>query len=149
MLFRSQFLHTRTDSAFFRYSLGLYHFSVLTLIRLFSGTRPDCFSILARIHHFSDTRLDYIIFDAHNYSTLFRYSPGQFLHSRTDSAVFRYSFGLYHFSVLTLIRLFSGTRPDSLSILARILPFSDTRSDNIIFWCSHLFDCFRVLARIL
>ena len=116
-----------------QFSLGLYHFSVLRLIRLFSGTRPDCFSILARIPPFSDTPLDYIIFDAHNYSTLFGYSPRLFFDTHMDSAIFRYSPGFYDFLVLTLIRRFFDTRPDSFSILARILPFFSTRPDSIIF----------------
>ena len=156
---------------------------MLTLIRHFSGTRPDNFSIFVRILPFSDTRSGYIIFrdshlfdsfrvlawtvfpyshgltlfpivaliisffGAHTYSTLFGYSPRQIFDTHRDSAIFRYSPGFYHFLVLTLIRRFSGTRPESFSILAPILPFSDTRSVYIIFRYSHLFDSFVVLAR--
>ena len=155
---------------------------MLTLIRHFSGTRPDSFSILTRILPFFGTRLDSIIFQcshlfdsfqvlaatlfpyshgfclfpilariisffgAHTYSTLFGYSGRQFFDTHTDSAFCWYSLGLYHFSVLTLIRRFSGTRPDSFSILARILSFFGTCPDDIIFRSSHLFDAFSVLA---
>ena len=42
---------------------------------------------------------------------------------------------------------FFDTRLDSFSMLERILPFSDTGSDYIIFRYSNLFDSFRVLAR--
>ena len=42
------FFGTHTDSTLFRYSPGFYHFFVLTLIRSFSATRPEIFSILAR-----------------------------------------------------------------------------------------------------
>ena len=72
-----------------------------------SSTRPDCFSVLARILPFPDFRLIF---------TTFRYSPG-----------------FYHFHLHTLIQPFSGTRPDSFSVLARILPFPGFRTEFYVF----------------
>ena len=115
------------------YSPGFYHFWVLTLNRPFSGTRPDYFSRHARILLFQGMR---------PYSTIFRYSrrfdpfpvlPRQCFDTHRDSTFSRYSPGVHHFSVLTLIRPFSGTRRDSFSILARILPFPRTRPDSTFF----------------
>ena len=56
------FFDTRTDSTFSGYSPGFYDFSVLTLIRPFSDTHPDYFSILARILPFPSTLSDSTIF---------------------------------------------------------------------------------------
>ena len=53
-----QFFDTRTDSTISRYSPGFFHFSVHTVIRPFSRTRRDTFSILARILPFPGTHLD-------------------------------------------------------------------------------------------
>ena len=76
-----EFFDTCTYSTFSQYLLGFYHVSLLTLIRPFSGTRPDSFSILTRILPFFVTHTD---------STRFRYSPGQFFGTRTDSTFSRY-----------------------------------------------------------
>ena len=138
-----QFFDTRTDSTFSRYLSGFYHFSVLTQIRPFSGTRWDSFSILVRILPFPGTRLDSTFFlfsDRFDpfpvlVGTVFRYSYAFYLS--------QYSSGFYHFSVLTQIRPFAGTPQDSFSILVRILAFPDTRPDSTIFRYSHRFDPFR------
>ena len=184
-------MDTRTDSTISQYSPGFNHFSVLTLIRLFSGTRRDTFSILARLLPLPSTRPDSTIFRyshcfypfpvfaltscrySHGFyllrylhvfylfpvlgqilpffvtntdSTLFRYSPRQVVDTRTDSTFYdtctystfsQYSARFYHFSVLTLIRPFSGTRRDTFSILARILPFPSTPPDSTNFRYSH------------
>ena len=125
-LFRNssgQFFNSGTDSTFSRYSQGFYHFLVLTLILPFFETRPDRFSIVAQILPFPVTRPDSTIFSSHIDSALFRNLYGQFFNSGTDSTFSQYSPLFYHFSVLTLILLFSDTRPDSFSIVARILPF--------------------------
>ena len=128
MLFRSYslglFFDTRTVATFLGYSPGFYHFSVPTLIKPFFGTRPECFSILARILPFQGMRPDSTIFlYSHTDSSFFRHSPGLFFDTRTDSTFSEYWPGFYHFSVLTLNRPFSGTRPDYFSRLARILLF--------------------------
>ena len=57
-----QFFGTRTDSTFSRYLPRFYHFSVLTRILPFFGTRPDSVSVLARIVPFVGTRPDSTIF---------------------------------------------------------------------------------------
>ena len=72
--------------------------------------------------------------------------PEQFFDTRRDSSFPRYSHGFDHFSVLTLIGHFSGTHPNSFSILARILLLPGTRPDSTIFRYAHRFDPFRVLA---
>ena len=95
------------------------------------------FPVLARIPPF---------FGAHTDSTLFRCSPGQFFDTRRDSTFSRYWPEFIHFSVLTLIRPFSGTRRDSFSILVLILLFPSTRPYSTIFRYSHRFDCFPVLV---
>ena len=77
------------------------------MIRPFFGTRPDIFSVLARILQFPIIRRDF---------TIFRYSPG-----------------FYHFQLVTIIQPFFGARPDSFSVLARIPPFPIIRSDSTIF----------------
>ena len=128
------FFDTRTDSTFSGDAPGFYHFSVLTLIPDFFGTRPECFSILARILPFPSTRPDSTFsgvlarilpfFGTHIDSTFFRYSLGLLFDTRTVSTFLGYSPGFYHFSVTTLIRPFFDSRPECFSILTRILPFS-------------------------
>ena len=121
------------DSSFSWYSPGFYHFSVLAWIVFQYSHRLYLFPVLARILPF---------FVTHTYSTLFRYSPGQFFDTRTDSTFFgtrtdttfsRYSLGFDHFSVPSLIQPFSGILPDSCSILARILPFFVTHTNSTLF----------------
>ena len=132
-----QFFDSRTDSTFSQYSHEFYHFSVLTQNRPFSGTSRDRLLIRARILTFPSTHPD---------STIFRYSHRLDPFSVLTGKVFRYSHGLYHFpvlaqillfSVLTEIRLFSGTRRDCFSIIAPILPFPGTLPDTTIFRYSH------------
>ena len=128
-----QFFDIRMDSTFFQYSHGFEHFSVLTQIGPFSGTLPNCFSILAQI--LPDRALARILsfFSTHTDWTLFWYSPEQFFDIRMNSTFFRYSHGFHHFSVLRLIGPFSGTHPNSFSILAQILLFLGTHPDSNIF----------------
>ena len=109
-----QFFDTRTDSTFSRYSPGIYHFSVFTQIRTFFGTRRDSFSIPVPILPFPGTHSDSAIFRYSHRFDPFRYSPRLFFDTRTDSTFCRYSPGFYHFSVLTQIRPFSGTRQDKI-----------------------------------
>ena len=85
----------------FRYSHGFYLFPVIARILLFLGEHTDC--------------------------TLFRYSSGDFFGTRTISNFSRYSPGFYNFWVLTQIVPSSDTRPDTFSVLARILPRSEER----------------------
>ena len=151
------FFDTRTDSTFLGCAPIFYHFSVLTMIRRFSGTRLHCFSISHGFYLFRACVRILPFFFTHIDSTFFRHSPGLFFDTRTDSTFSEYWPGFYHFSVLTLNRPFSGTRPDYFSRLARILlfkgyspgfyhfsvltlirPFFGTRSD-----------CFSILARFL
>ena len=148
------------DSTFSRYTVGFYHFSILTLILPFFGTRSDSFSVLARILPFPATRPYSILFQnwpwfylflvlvrtvfrySHGFYhfmvltlilLFFRYSSEQFFGTRMDSTFFRYSPGFYHFRVLTLILPFFDTRLNSFSVHARILPFHGTRRHSIIF----------------
>ena len=130
-----KFSCTRRDSTFSRYSPGFYHFSVLTQIRPFSGTRRESFSILARILPFPGPR---------PYSTIFRYSH------RFDL------FSVLHlegFSIFARILIFRDTRPDSCNfqyshrfdpfpVLTRILQFFGTHTDSTLFHYSpeQLFD---------
>ena len=123
-----QFFISGTDSTFSRYSSGFYNFSVLTLILPFSDTRPDTFSVQARILPISGTHTD---------SNLFQNSSGQFFNYGMDSTFSWDSPGFWQFLVLTLILPFSETRPDSLSIVARILPFLGTRPYSTILKFSH------------
>ena len=138
---------TRTASTFSRYTPGFYPFSVLPHIRPFSGTRWNSFLILTRILPFLGTCPDLSFYGTPTDSTLFRYSWGQLLVTRTDSTFSQYSLGFYHFSVLPQIRPFSGTRGDSFWLLTRIPHFPGTRRDATIFWYSHRFDPFPVLVR--
>ena len=97
---------TRTDSVFFRYSLGLYHFSVLTLIRLFRVVARKVFRYLHVFCHISvlaRTVFPYShgfclfpilariisFFGTLTYSTLLWYTPEMFFDTRTDSLFFR------------------------------------------------------------
>ena len=91
------------------------------------------FPVLAQILVFSDPDTD---------STIFCYSSGKFFGTRPDSTFSRYSPGYYRFQLLTLILPFFGTRGNSFSVLARILPFlvlarilafSGTDTDSTIF----------------
>ena len=127
------FFGTRTDSTFFEYSPGFYHFPELTLILLFSGTRPESFSVPARIPPLPSSRRILPFFVTDTDSTLFRYSSGKFLGTGTDSTFSEYSTGFYNFPVLALTLPFSDTRRESLSVLAQILPFKSTRPDSTIF----------------
>ena len=126
-----QFFDTRTDSTFSRYSFEFCHFSVLTRIRPFSGTRQESFSILARILRSPSARLDF---------SIFRYSHGSDPFPVLTKGVFRYSHGFYVFPVLARILHFFGTHTDST--LFRYSP-------RQVFRYSHGFYLFRVLARIL
>ena len=90
-------------------------------MRPFSGTRRDSFSTLARILAFPGIGPDSTIFGTHTDSILFWCSLRQFFDTRTDSTFSWYSHGFYHFSALTQIRPFFGTRRDS---------FFDTRTDS-------------------
>ena len=80
-----KFFGTRTDSTFPEYSPEFYHFAVLTLILPFQLLVRKVsrysygfflFLVVARILPFFATDTD---------STLFQYSSGKFLGSRTDS----------------------------------------------------------------
>ena len=154
------------DSTFSRYSPRLYQFLVFTQIWHFSGSRRGSFLIIARILPFSCTRPDSIIFRYlpwfYHFSVLFR----TVFDTRTDSTFSRYSPAFHHFPVLTLILPFFDTGSDSVSVLARMVPFPGTRPNSIIFlywpWFYHLpvlirtvfryshgFYLFQVLARIL
>ena len=110
---------TRPDSSFFRYSHRFDPFSVLvgTIFLYLHGFY--LFLVFSPILPFLSTHTD---------STLFRYSPWTFFDTSTDSTFWRYSPGFYHFSVLTLIRPFSGTRRDNFMTLARMLPFRSEAS---------------------
>ena len=114
------------NSIIFRYSTRVYHFYVLSWILPYFGIRPDSFSVFARILPLPGTRPILLFFGTHTDSTIFRYSPGQFFGTRTNSKIFRHSPGFYHFSILTLILPFSGTRPAVFTVLARILLFPST-----------------------
>ena len=57
-----KFFDTSTDSTLSRYSLGFYHFRVLTLILPIFGTCSNGFSVIARILPFPGTSPDCIIF---------------------------------------------------------------------------------------
>ena len=103
------------DSTFSRYSPGFYHSSVLTQIRPFSGTRRECFLMLARILLFFNTPPD---------STIFQYSDRFDPFPLFTGKDFRCSHGFY---------LFPGTHLDIFSILARIVPFPGTHPDSTIF----------------
>ena len=103
---------------------------MLTLILLFSVTlqtvfryshRFYLFPVLARILPFSVLFEQF--FSSHTDSTLFWNSSGKFFDTRSDSNFSQYLPEFYHFLVLTLILIFFGTRLDSFSVLARILPF--------------------------
>ena len=124
-------------------------FSVLSQIRPFSGTRGNCFWILARILPFPSTRPDSIIF---RYSNIF--DPFPVLVGTT----FGYSHGFYHFPVLARILPFFGTHTDATLFryssgqffaTRTIVPFPDTRSDSTFFRYSHRFDPFPVLVGIV
>ena len=119
---------TRPDSTIFPYSHCIDPFPVL-VGRIFQYLHGFyLFPVLIRILPF---------FGTHTHSTLFQYSPGHFFDTRTDSTFSRYSPRFYHFWVLTLIRPFSYTCPDTFSILARILPFAGTLPDFTICRYSH------------
>ena len=119
---------TRPDSTNFRYSHLFNPIPILARIVFPYSHGFYLFLLLARI---------LLFFGTHTDSTLFRYSPEHSLDTRTDSNFSGYSPRFYYFSVLTLIRPCSGTRPHSFSILPRILPFHATRPDSTIFRYSH------------
>ena len=104
----------------FGYSDGFYLFPVHARILSFFGTPND--------------------------STLFRYLWEQFFDTRTDSTFSRYMPRFYHFSVLPLIRPFSGIRGGSFWLLARIRSLPGSRPDSTISRYSHRFDHFPVLV---
>ena len=116
-----------------RYLRGFYHFWVLTQVVPSFDTRQDSFSVLAQILPFPILARILPFFGTHTDCTLFRISSGQFLGTQTDSTFSQYSLGFYHFWVLTQNVPSSDTRLDTFSILARILPFLDTRPDSTIF----------------
>ena len=60
----------------------------------------------------------------------------------------RPSLGFYHFHLVTLIQPFSGTHPNSFSLLARILPFPGIRWDFTIFRYSLGFYNFHLVTLI-
>ena len=107
------------------------------MIVSFSGNYRVNFSVLARILRVPGTALDSTIVGIHTDGKLFRDSSGQFFNTRTDATGSRYWPGFYHFSVLTLMVSFSGTRRVSFSVLARILPDPGTGPDSTIFRYSH------------
>ena len=104
----------------FRYSQGFYLFPVLVQILLFLGEHTDC--------------------------TLFRYSSGQCFDTRTNSTFSRYS-PIFNFWVRKKIVPSSDTRPDSISILTRILPFPGTHPDSTIFGYSQRLYLLPILVR--
>ena len=124
---------------------------------LFSDTRPDSFSVLARIQPFPGTRSD---------STMFRYSHYFDPFSVLDGIVFPYSDGFYLFQVLAKILLFFGTHTDSTLLRYSSGQCFDTRMDSTFsryspgfyhisvltlirpFICNRR-DSFSILARIL
>ena len=143
----------------FRYSHGFYLFPVLARILPFLGTHTDCTLFRYSSRQFFGTRTD---------STFSRYSPlfyhfwvltqivtssdtpsVQFFGTRTGSTFSRYWPGLYHFSALTLIVASSDTRPDSFSVLGRILPFPGTRPDSTIFRYSRWLYPLLILVRTI
>ena len=133
------------DSTFSQYSRGFYYFSVLTLIRPFSGSRQDNFSIPARILHFPGTRLD---------STNLRYSHIFDRFQVLAGKVFRYSHGFYLFAVLARILPFFGTHTDSTILRYSPTKFFVTRTDFLgsrpnftIFLYTHRFYHFSLLVR--
>ena len=132
-----QFFGTHTDSTFSRYSPGFYQFSVMTLILPFFRSHSDRFSIIARILPFPGLARILSFFGTDPDFTIIRYSCRQFFGTRTDSTFSRNSPGFYHFSVMTLILPFFGTRSHNFSVLIRILPFPGTRPNSYIFWYSH------------
>ena len=87
------FFGTRPDSTFSRYSPGFYRFQLLTLILPFFGTRRHSFSVLARILPFLVLAMILGFSGIDIDSTIFRYSWGQFVGTRTDSTFSRYSPG--------------------------------------------------------
>ena len=126
-----KFFVTRTDYTLSRYSPVFDHFLVHTLILPFFGTRSDSYSILARILPLPGSRPDSNIF----------LSSHWYYHFSTLACP-----GFDHFPVLKLILPFFGTRSDSYSILARILPLPSSRPDSIIFSSSHWFYHFSILT---
>ena len=57
--------------------------------------------------------------------------PGQFFNTRTDSTFSRYPPGLYHISVLTLIRPFSGTRSDSTTYWLMVFVVNQSTKEKV------------------
>ena len=119
------FFDTRTYSTFSQYSPGFYHFSVLTLIRPFSDTRRDTFSMLARLLHLPSTQPD---------STIFRYSHCFYPFPVFALTSCRYSHGFYLLRYLHVFYLFP--------VLGQILPFFGTHTDSTLFRYAsgHFFD---------
>ena len=117
------FPSTRPDSTIFGYAHRLYPLSILfrPLFRYSHGFL--LFRVVGRNVPF---------FGTHAESTLLRYSSEQFFGTRMDPTLSRYSPGFYHLCVRSQILPHSETPPDTFSILARILPFPDTRANAII-----------------
>ena len=65
-----------------------------------------------------------------------------------DFTIFRYSLGFYNFHLVTLIQPFSGSFPNSFSVLAQILPFPGIRWDFTIFRYSLGFYHFHLVTLI-
>ena len=143
MLFRSyssgRFFDTRRDSTFSRYSPGFHHFSVLTQIRPFSGSRRDRFSKVARILSFPGTRPNSTVFQY-----LHRFNPFPVL----AGTVFRYSHGFYLFPVLAHILPLFGTHTDSTIFRYLLRQFFDTRTDSSFSRSWPIFYHFSVLTQI-
>ena len=105
-----------------------------------SDTRPDTFSVLARILAFLGTRPDSTIFQ---YSL--RFHPFRVLARR----VFRYSYRFYLFPVLTRILPLSGTHTDSTLSRYSSGEFFGTLMDSTISGYSPGFYQFFVFTLIL
>ena len=141
-----QFVDTRTDSTFSRYSPRFSHFRYSQRFNLFSVLVGKVFRHSHGFYLFPVLTRIMPFFETHTDSTIFRYSPGEFVDTRTHSTFSRYSLGFCHFSILTQIRPFFDTLRDSFSTLARILPFPGTDPDYTIFWYSQRLDLFSILG---
>ena len=105
----------------FRYAPGFSYFSILTLIRPFSSTRQDNFSILKWFLPLPGTLPNSIIFRHSHWFDPFFVIAG---------TVFPYLHGFYLFPVLSRILLFFGTHTDSTLFRYSSEQFFDTRMDS-------------------
>ena len=124
-LFRSVLVRT-----VFRYSHGFHLLPILARMQQFSGThthctifrtRPDRFSVRARIPPFAYTGPD---------STIFRHSHSFYLFSELVRTVFRYSHGFHLLPILARIQQFSGTPTYSTIFPNWSGQFFGTRTDS-------------------